>query len=49
MIPRIRNAGAIFIGHHTPEAVGDYTGGSNHVLPTHAPHGSLPALASSTS
>jgi histidinol dehydrogenase len=34
MIPRIRNAGAIFIGHHTPEAVGDYTGGSNHVLPT---------------
>jgi histidinol dehydrogenase len=34
MIPRIRNAGAIFIGHYTPEAVGDYTGGSNHVLPT---------------
>ncbi len=34
MIPRIRNAGAIFIGHHTPEAIGDYTGGSNHVLPT---------------
>jgi histidinol dehydrogenase len=34
MIPRIRNAGAVFIGHHTPEAVGDYTGGSNHVLPT---------------
>ncbi len=34
MIPSIRNAGAIFVGHHTPEAVGDYTGGSNHVLPT---------------
>ncbi len=34
MIPKIRNAGAIFIGHYTPEAVGDYTGGSNHVLPT---------------
>lgn len=34
MIPAIRNAGAIFIGHYTPEAVGDYTGGSNHVLPT---------------
>jgi len=31
---RIRNAGAIFIGNHTPEAIGDYVGGSNHVLPT---------------
>jgi histidinol dehydrogenase len=31
---RIRNAGAIFIGAHTPEAVGDYVAGSNHVLPT---------------
>jgi histidinol dehydrogenase len=31
---KIRNAGAIFIGPHTPEAVGDYVGGSNHVLPT---------------
>jgi histidinol dehydrogenase len=31
---RIRNAGAIFIGHHTPEAIGDYVAGSNHVLPT---------------
>ena len=30
----IRNAGAIFIGGHTPEAIGDYVGGSNHVLPT---------------
>ncbi len=31
---RIRNAGAIFIGAHTPEAIGDYVAGSNHVLPT---------------
>ena len=30
----VRNAGAIFIGPHTPEAIGDYVGGSNHVLPT---------------
>ena len=31
---RIVNAGAIFLGAHTPEAIGDYVGGSNHVLPT---------------
>jgi histidinol dehydrogenase len=31
---QIRNAGAIFLGAHTPEAIGDYIGGSNHVLPT---------------
>jgi histidinol dehydrogenase len=31
---RIRNAGAVFIGRHTPEVIGDYVGGSNHVLPT---------------
>ena len=31
---RIRNAGAIFIGAHTPEVIGDYVAGSNHVLPT---------------
>jgi histidinol dehydrogenase len=30
----IRHAGAIFLGAHTPEAIGDYVGGSNHVLPT---------------
>jgi len=30
----IRNAGAVFLGRYTPEAVGDYVGGSNHVLPT---------------
>jgi len=33
-MPAIRHAGAIFLGHHTPEAIGDYVGGSNHVLPT---------------
>jgi histidinol dehydrogenase len=31
---RISNAGAIFLGRYTPEAVGDYVGGPNHVLPT---------------
>jgi histidinol dehydrogenase len=30
----IHNAGAIFLGAYTPEAIGDYVGGSNHVLPT---------------
>ncbi len=34
LLPRIRNAGAVFLGRHTPEAVGDYVGGPNHVLPT---------------
>jgi histidinol dehydrogenase len=34
LVRRIRNAGAIFIGAHTPEAIGDYIAGSNHVLPT---------------
>lgn len=34
MVDKVRNAGAIFVGHFTPEAVGDYVGGSNHVLPT---------------
>jgi histidinol dehydrogenase len=34
VIERIRNAGAIFYGDYTPEAVGDYFAGSNHVLPT---------------
>jgi histidinol dehydrogenase len=31
---QVRNTGAIFIGAHTPEAIGDYVAGSNHVLPT---------------
>ncbi len=33
-VPHIRHAGAIFLGHHTPEAAGDYFAGPNHVLPT---------------
>ena len=31
---RVRHAGAMFLGRHTPEAIGDYVAGSNHVLPT---------------
>jgi histidinol dehydrogenase len=31
---KVSHAGAIFVGRHTPEAVGDYVGGPNHVLPT---------------
>jgi histidinol dehydrogenase len=31
---KIRNAGALFLGAHTPEVIGDYVAGSNHVLPT---------------
>ena len=34
LLPQIRHAGAVFLGHHTPEALGDYVTGSNHVLPT---------------
>ena len=34
LLAGIRNAGAVFLGRHTPEAVGDYVAGSNHVLPT---------------
>ncbi len=34
LVAGIRNAGAIFIGAYTPEAIGDYVAGSNHVLPT---------------
>ena len=30
----LRNAGAVFVGRYTPEVIGDYVGGSNHVLPT---------------
>ncbi|MBU3959218.1 MAG: histidinol dehydrogenase, partial [Proteobacteria bacterium] len=33
-IGKIRNAGAIFVGDYTPEPVGDYMAGPNHVLPT---------------
>lgn len=34
LLPMISNAGAIFMGHYTPEAVGDYLAGPNHTLPT---------------
>ena len=34
LLAQIRNAGAIFLGHFTPESVGDYVAGPNHVLPT---------------
>jgi histidinol dehydrogenase len=34
LVPRIRNAGAIFMGRYTAEAMGDYCAGPNHVLPT---------------
>lgn len=34
LLPLIRHAGAIFLGRHTPEAIGDYCAGPNHVLPT---------------
>ena len=34
MADKIRHAGAIFLGRHTPEAIGDYIAGPNHVLPT---------------
>jgi histidinol dehydrogenase len=34
LLSQIRNAGAIFLGHYTPESVGDYIAGPNHVLPT---------------
>jgi len=34
LLDTIKNAGAVFLGHYTPEAVGDYLAGPNHVLPT---------------
>ena len=34
LLPQIRHAGAIFLGHNTPEAAGDYLAGPNHTLPT---------------
>jgi histidinol dehydrogenase len=34
LLKTVRHAGAIFLGRHTPEAVGDYVAGPNHVLPT---------------
>jgi histidinol dehydrogenase len=34
LLPKIRHAGAVFLGRYTPEAFGDYCAGPNHVLPT---------------
>ncbi len=34
LLARVRNAGSVFLGRFTPEAIGDYVGGPNHVLPT---------------
>jgi histidinol dehydrogenase len=34
LFARVRHAGSVFLGHRTPEAIGDYLGGPNHVLPT---------------
>jgi histidinol dehydrogenase len=34
LLKGIKHAGAVFLGHHTPEAIGDYIAGPNHVLPT---------------
>jgi histidinol dehydrogenase len=34
LLPQIKNAGAVFLGHYSPEALGDYMAGPNHVLPT---------------
>ena len=34
LFAQIRHAGSVFLGRHTPEAVGDYVAGPNHVLPT---------------
>ena len=34
LLPQIRHAGAVFLGHNTPEAAGDYLAGPNHTLPT---------------
>lgn len=35
LLPRLRNAGSVFVGPWTPESVGDYCSGTNHVLPTY--------------
>ena len=33
-VERVRSAGSVFLGNYTPEALGDYTAGANHILPT---------------
>ena len=34
VLPRLHNAGSVFLGYYSPEAAGDYGSGTNHVLPT---------------
>ncbi|MFX8723691.1 histidinol dehydrogenase, partial [Acinetobacter baumannii] len=34
LFDKVRHAGSVFLGRHTPEAIGDYVAGPNHVLPT---------------
>jgi len=34
LLPGVKHAGAVFLGHYTPESLGDYAAGPNHVLPT---------------
>jgi histidinol dehydrogenase len=34
ILNKVKNAGSVFLGHYTPEALGDYTAGTNHILPT---------------
>ena len=34
LLGRVENAGSVFLGHHTPEVLGDYFAGPNHTLPT---------------
>ena len=36
VVPKIMNAGSVFLGHYTPESAGDYASGTNHTLPTSA-------------
>lgn len=45
-LPQLDNAGSVFLGRWTPESVGDYASGTNHVLPTYVHHLSLLLLAS---
>jgi histidinol dehydrogenase len=44
-LPSVRNAGSVFLGHWTPEPIGDYCSGTNHVLPTAGTARSMSGLA----
>jgi histidinol dehydrogenase len=44
-LPAVRNAGSVFLGHWTPEPIGDYCSGTNHVLPTAAHARAMSGLA----